>query len=168
MALDSAMGFVPLSTPLESQVMEIPVEDGAVVFKGQLVKLDTGAILPHVFSETGADVAGVCMEYKTGVADLSVKAIVIVDPSMVYRIDSDGTALSTDLGFFGDMITNAGNTSTGLATGQADDSSFAVAPTAPLFLQHLGIYDVVSDETNTWIKVRVVSTLFSDRFGLIS
>jgi hypothetical protein len=166
MAIDSAMGLVPISSPLESQTVTIPVANGQTVFKGQVVALSAGAISPHAAGATGVGIAGVCMEYKVGIADLSVEAIVCVDPLMVYKADSSATALSTDFGFFGDMVSNGGSADTGLSTGQLDNASFVAAPSVSLCFQHLGIYDVVTDVANTWIKVRLSHTLFNDRFGL--
>lgn len=168
MAIDAAMGFIPCSTPLESQTQKISVTSGQTVYKGQVVKLVAGAVLPHGAGNSGVDIAGVCMEHATGIADLSVKVTVIVDPSFVYRVLSTATVQAGDYGFFGDMDDNSGTASTGLAAGTIDDASFSATPLVALPFQHLGLYDVVSDEPNTWVKVRISHTLFSDRFGLAS
>lgn len=168
MAIDAAMGLVPLSTPLESQVVHASVTSGQEVFKGQVVKLVAGAIEDHVAGATGVGIVGVCLEHVTGIAALTVKATVCVDPSMVYRCLSDGAVQAGDFGFFGDMISNGGDSDTGLATGVMDDSSFTATRTVLLPFQHLGPYDVVTDEANLWIKVRLAETLFNARFDALT
>ena len=168
MAIDNAMGLIPCSTPLESQTVKMSVVDGATVYKGQIVKNVAGALNIHAVTTTSVDVVGVCLESATGVADLSVQVSVCVDPAMVYRVLSDGAAQQGDYGFFGEMASNSGSDVTGLSDGVIDDSSFVAAASASLFIQHLGPYDVVSDEANLWLKVRLTSTLFNDRFGLAS
>lgn len=166
--IDGAMGLVPMSTPLESQVIKLPVTSGVTVYPGQVVKNVAGALSVHVAGATGVDIVGVCLDYAVGIAALTVEATVCVDPGMVYRALSDGTVLAGDYGFFGDMISNGGSSTTLLATGVMDDTSFTGTKTVLLPFQHLGPYDVVTNTTNLWMKVRLSTTLYSDRFGLAS
>ena len=165
--VDAVGGLKPTQTPLESQVIEMEVKASTIVYPHQVVVLDAGYIVP---ATAGADgpVLGVCLDYASSSATVIAKATVCIDPDMVYNALADEAMDRTDFGKRCILASNAGSTTVRKGTAVVDGSSATATYTVKTYITFLGLADIVTPDTNLWIKCKLNALSLSGAFDAIS
>ena len=158
---------------------------GTAIFQGDLVKPVTGGGIERAVAATSDKVIGVFngvfytdpttqkptwKNYYPGTVNVSdIVATVIDDPSVVYKIDSDGAFAAADI-FINFAITTAtGNTLTGISEVQLDYSVSGLT-TSGTVLQAIDISQDTQNETagsaNVDVLVRINNHFYDQGTGL--